>query len=67
MESAKKIRLVIVGGLVFAILCLALSACANYSDDGSAAKVNDVSISEDAVTAKVQAFRQEAKLTDDKA
>lgn len=67
MESAKKIRLVIVGGLVFAILCLILSACANYSTDGSAAKVNDVSISEDAVTAKVQAFRQDSQLTDDEA
>ena len=67
MESAKKIRLVIVGGLVFAILCLILSACSNYSTDGSAAKVNDVSISEDTVTAKVQEFRQEQKLTDDDA
>lgn len=67
MERAKRIRLVIVGALGFAILCLFLSACANYSTDGSAAKVNDVSISEDAVTAKVQAFRQESKLTGDEA
>ena len=57
MVKAKNIKLAIVGGLVFATLCFLLCACSNTSPDGSAAKVNDVSISEDAVTAKVQEYR----------
>lgn len=67
MVRTKNIKLAIVGGFIFTILCFALCSCANVSNDGSAAKVNGVSISEEQVSAKVQEYRAQTNLTSEDA
>ena len=67
MAKQIKSKLAILAILGFGVLLVALTSCVKYSDDGTAAEVNGVKITEAAVNQCVADFRAQANLTSESA